>query len=105
MPYTSVNGNMFSYLQDGHLVLRLPAEERAAFLDRHDTRLHETHGLVQKEYVDVPDALFDDTGRLADAFPLTTRTPRRSGRSRRRGAHPRAADGGQPFAISSASRS
>ena len=91
MPYTSVNGNMFSYLQDGHLVLRLPAEERAAFLDRHDTRLHETHGIVQKEYVDVPDALFDDTDRLADAFragyayaaslrpkPTTRRTPARS---------------------------
>ena len=57
MPYTSVNGNMFSYLQDGHLVLRLPADERAAFLDRHDTHLHQTHGIVQKEYVDVPDAL------------------------------------------------
>lgn len=68
MPYTSVNGNMFSYLQYGHLVLRLPADERAAFLDRHDTHLHQTHGIVQKEYVDVPDALFDDTDRLADAF-------------------------------------
>ena len=97
MPYTSVNGNMFSYLQDGHLVLRLPAEERAAFLDRHDTRLHQTHGIVQKEYVDVAGS--------QTRSPLTTRTPRRSGRSRRRGAHPRAADGGQPFAISSASRS
>jgi len=65
MPYTSVNGNMFSYLQDGHLVLRLPAEERTAFLDRYDTRLHETHGIVQKEYVTVPAALLVRTDELA----------------------------------------
>ena len=68
MPYTSVNGNMFSYLQDGHLVLRLPGEERTAFLDRYDTRLHETHGIVQKEYVDVPDTLLVDTAQLASWF-------------------------------------
>jgi hypothetical protein len=68
MPYTSVSGNMFSYLQDGHLVLRLPAGEREAFLERHGTRLHETHGIVQKEYVDVPDDLFAHADRLADAF-------------------------------------
>ncbi|HEV3447681.1 MAG TPA: hypothetical protein VG099_23800 [Gemmataceae bacterium] len=33
MPYTSVNGNMFSLLTpDGLLALRLPAAEREAFL-------------------------------------------------------------------------
>lgn len=68
MPYTSVNGHMFSYLQEGHLALRLPAGEREAFLERHGTHLHEAYGIVQREYVDVPDALFEDTDRLAAAF-------------------------------------
>ena len=32
VPYTSVNGPMFSYLsKDGKVALRLPAEEREAF--------------------------------------------------------------------------
>ena len=35
MPYTSVNGHMFSFLTaDGHLALRLPAAEREAFWGR-----------------------------------------------------------------------
>lgn len=68
MPYTSVNGNMFSYLAAGRLVLRLPGASRDAFLERYQTTLHETHGIVQKEYVDVPDPLFTKTAELAPFF-------------------------------------
>jgi hypothetical protein len=33
VPYTSLNGNMFSFLTpDGHLALRLPSPDREAFL-------------------------------------------------------------------------
>jgi hypothetical protein len=35
VPYTSLNGHMFSYLsKEGKLALRLPADERAAFLQK-----------------------------------------------------------------------
>ena len=69
IPYTSVNGNMFSYLfGEGSLALRLSAADRDTFLASFGTRLHEAYGIVQKEYVDVPDALLDDTAQLARWF-------------------------------------
>ena len=69
IPYTSVNGNMFSYLfGTGSLALRLSAADRGAFLQRFGTTLHTAYGIVQKEYVDVPDALLEDTGALAPYF-------------------------------------
>lgn len=72
IPYTSLNGHMFSYLAEtGTLVLRLPATERSAFLERYATTLHEAYGIVQKEYVDVPEALFADIGALQPFFALS----------------------------------
>jgi TfoX/Sxy family transcriptional regulator of competence genes len=69
MPYTSVNGHMFSFLSEsGTLALRLPPTERAAFLQRHATTLHEAHGTVMKEYVKVPEDLLGDTDRLSPYF-------------------------------------
>jgi hypothetical protein len=58
VPYTSLNGNMFSYLsKDGKLALRLPAAEREAFLKKYKARLCQAYGVVQPEYVEVPDSL------------------------------------------------
>lgn len=69
MPYTSVNGNMFSFLsKDGMLHLRLPKEEREKFIRDFKTALSEQHGTVLKEYVAVPDDLFKDTARLKVYF-------------------------------------
>ena len=69
MPYTSLNGHMFSYLAEpGSLALRLPATEREEFLARFGARLQEAYGFVQKEYVAVPDALLADTATLAPYF-------------------------------------
>ncbi len=66
MPYTSVNGNMFSFLTpDGTLALRLPEAEREAFLKRYKTKLCEQHGVVMKEYVSVPASLLKRTSELA----------------------------------------
>lgn len=66
MPYTSANGNMFTFLTpDGTLALRLPSPEREAFLKRYKTKLCEQHGVVMKEYVSVPAALLKRTGELA----------------------------------------
>lgn len=62
MPYTSYNGNMFTFLSaDGTMALRLGKEERDAFLKKHNTELMIAHGVVMKEYVKVPDELLPDT--------------------------------------------
>jgi hypothetical protein len=66
MPYTSVNGNMFSLLTaDGTLALRLPAGEREGFLKRYETTLSVQYGVVMKEYVRVPPSLLQNTRALA----------------------------------------
>jgi len=69
MPYTSLNGHMFSFLaKDGTLALRLPAEEREAFLRKYKTTLAEQYGAVMKEYVVVPDVLLTKTAELKPYF-------------------------------------
>jgi hypothetical protein len=69
VPYTSLNGHMFSFVaEDGTVVLRLAPEDRAVFMDRFGTDLHEAHGTVMREYVRVPDAPAEDTTSLAPWF-------------------------------------
>lgn len=72
MPYTSLNGHMFSFLtKEGRLALRLPTEERVAFLKKYKTNLCEQHGTVMKEYVEVPDTPFRKTKELKRFFDLS----------------------------------
>jgi hypothetical protein len=74
MPYTSVNGNMFSLLTpDGTLALRLPEKDRDAFLKRYKTTLCEQYGVVMKEYVRVPLSLLQNTRALASYLDLSYR--------------------------------
>jgi hypothetical protein len=69
MPYTSLNGHMYSFLsKEGELCLRLPSEARQAFLERYETELCVQHGVVMKEYVRVPTALLVATDELAAHF-------------------------------------
>jgi hypothetical protein len=72
MPYTSLNGHMFSFLTpDGTLALRLPPGEREAFLKKFKTRLCEQHGRVMLEYVEVPATLLRKTQELKTYFDLS----------------------------------
>ena len=72
MPYTSLNGHMFSLLtKEGWLALRLPTGEREAFLKKYKTKLCEQYGVVMKEYVVVPDALLLKTRELKKFFDLS----------------------------------
>jgi hypothetical protein len=72
MPYTGLNGNMFSFLgKDGSLALRLPQAAREAFLVKYETTLVEAYGTVLKEYVCVPDALLKNTRELAKYFAMS----------------------------------
>lgn len=70
MPYTSLNGHMFSFLdKDGTLALRLPEKEREAFIKKYKTKLHESYGTVLKEYVSVPPSVLKkDTSALKKYF-------------------------------------
>jgi hypothetical protein len=72
VPYTSVNGNMFSYLsKDGKLNLRLPNPDRDAFLAKYKTKLCEAYGRVQPEYVEIPDSLLAKTAELKMFFDIS----------------------------------
>jgi TfoX/Sxy family transcriptional regulator of competence genes len=65
MPYTSVNGNMFTYLSpEGVLGIRLHKKEREDFLEKYHTTLYQSQGMTLKEYVTVPEELFSNTEEL-----------------------------------------
>ncbi len=72
MPYTSLNGHMFSFLdKSGSLGLRLPEKERENFLRKYQASLFEAHGSVLKEYVLVPEKLFENTKELKTYFDIS----------------------------------
>ena len=72
LPYTSMNGNMFSMLDgDGTLALRLPPDARKEFIARYATKLHETYGTVMPEYVAVPPAVLEDTAALSQYWAIS----------------------------------
>lgn len=67
--YTSVNGNMSSYLHPrGALALRLGVEDRGRFVTEFKTTLFEAYGVVQRKYVTVPDALLAEPTKLHPWF-------------------------------------
>jgi TfoX/Sxy family transcriptional regulator of competence genes len=72
-PFTSLNGNMFSLLSavTESMALRLPKEEREAFLKKYKSKLFEVYGAVMKEYVTVPDALLKNTKELQKYMALS----------------------------------
>jgi hypothetical protein len=54
--------------KQGKLALRLPAPEREAFLKKYKAKLCEAYGVVQPEYVEVPDSLLSSTQELKKFF-------------------------------------
>ena len=69
VPYTSVNGHMFSYLtKSGELALRLPQAALEPFLKKYKTTLCQQYGVVQKEYAMVPRSLLRKTQELKKYF-------------------------------------
>jgi TfoX/Sxy family transcriptional regulator of competence genes len=71
-PYTSVNGHMFTHLsKTGTLGIRLPKDEREAFLEKYNTSLYESYGAIMKEYVTVPDDLLENTDELKGYLNLS----------------------------------
>jgi hypothetical protein len=61
VPYTSLNGHMFSYFEkDGSFGLRLAEKDREDFLKKFKTTLFISFGIVKKEFVLVPEKIFMD---------------------------------------------
>lgn len=72
IPYTSLNGHMSSYFsKDDFVALRLPENARVPFLVKYKATLVTAYGIVQKEYVAVPDALLPATDELKPWFDLS----------------------------------
>ena len=72
MPYTSVNGNMFSVVsKDGIVCLRLPADQRDAFSAKYKTEPVVMYGALMKEYVAVPPALLEKTKEAGKYFEMS----------------------------------
>jgi hypothetical protein len=71
-PYTSLNGHMFTYLdQTGTLGIRLSHDEADAFLKKYKTTWFESYGVVKKDWVKVPAALLSNTKELRKYLDLS----------------------------------
>ena len=71
MPYTSLNGNMFTFLSELGVGIRLPKDVREEFLKKYHSKLYEAHGTILKEYVAVPDKLLKNTFELKKYLDLS----------------------------------
>ena len=68
-PYTSMNGNMFSFLdKSGAICLRYSEADRSAFVDEHKSAPVEQYGAVMKEYVELPKHIAVDPTALSACF-------------------------------------
>jgi len=68
-PYTSLNGNMYSFITpEGMMALRLSDELGADFKGEYDSGEVRQYGSVMRGYVSVPDELFSDTEAIAGWF-------------------------------------
>jgi hypothetical protein len=72
IPSTSLGGRMYSFLgKTGEVALKLPEAEREAFLKKYKTRLCDVYGIVQKEFVMIPDSLLAKTQECKKYFAMS----------------------------------
>ena len=72
MPYTSVNGHMFSIMdKEGNLGLRFSKTDREEFIQKFKSQLMVQYGVVMKEYVMIPHKLLKDTSELYKYLQLS----------------------------------
>ena len=61
IPYTSLNGHMFSFLdKEGFMSIRLPKDELQNFLVKYQTKHPVQYGCELKEYGVLPDSLLQN---------------------------------------------
>ena len=69
MPYTSVNGHMFSIMdKEGNLGLRLSKIDREEFIKYFNSKLMVQYGTVMKEYAVIPQNLLERYIRIIKIF-------------------------------------
>ncbi len=67
VPYTSVNGHMFSILnKDGELGFRYSKEVQEKYFQEFGTTNFKSHGAVMRGYVLIPDDMLKDLDKLAE---------------------------------------
>ena len=80
MPYTSVNGYMFSQLNKaGEIGIRLSKEQGKKFMEEYQTTEFKSYGAVMREYVLIPETLLDNlellSSYLNDSYEYTKSLP------------------------------
>lgn len=66
MSYTSANGYMFSLFNKAcEIGIRLSKESQKAFKEKHNTMIYKYYGAVIRDYVLIPEHLYDDLDLLA----------------------------------------
>ncbi len=66
MPYTSANGYMFSlFNKAGEIGIRLSAASQKTFKEKHNTTEYRSYGAVMRDYVLIPEHLYDNLDLLA----------------------------------------
>ena len=67
--YTSVNGNMFSFLtKEGDIALRISKEEREEFLQKYPKSVVISYDTVMKDYVSIPADILKNRSALEKLF-------------------------------------
>lgn len=67
VPYTSANGHMFSSLnKDGELGIRFSKEVQEKYMKELNTTHFISYGAVMKDYILIPDEMFNDLDNLAN---------------------------------------
>ncbi|MHB1347889.1 MAG: TfoX/Sxy family protein [Candidatus Humimicrobiaceae bacterium] len=79
-PVTFINGNMFMGVHGDSVILRLPENHRTEFLELESAKQFEPMpGRLMKEYVVIPDWMFDDKPVLSSwidrSFEYTSALP------------------------------
>jgi hypothetical protein len=65
VPYTSLNGHMFTFLsKEGIMGLRLSKEDRLEFIQKFNSKLMVQYGRIMKEFVEVPPDLLTNAKTL-----------------------------------------
>lgn len=73
-PYTSMNGNMYSFLDDqGRVCLRMAEADRKTYSDLFGTGPVQQYGATMKGYVSIPPDFLANTVVLAEAFGCSLR--------------------------------
>ena len=66
MPYTSMNGNMYSFVaKEGYVAIRLSEEDKQEFMDKYNAGPAISYGATMRGYVHVPDKVLKKTDELS----------------------------------------